>query len=183
MFSRRAMFVWMGIIIFSGMLFMGQPGWAPQQCANFQDPYPSTQPVGNTFTDSGYTFVVKEFLDMFGTPHSGQVNIELGDCAADGSPAVAFCSNANITYTPGFANGLTLRYWDHGGSLDIQINSERRQFEDFSVINGTVIGGTTVTCSGVCGEGGIGTLMVAGPVNEFHLGGQELCVDFICPIN
>jgi hypothetical protein len=52
-----------------------------------------------------------------------------------------------------------------------------------NVLHTTTVGGVLVTCTGPgCAGAGVGELGLEGSINEFYIGGQEFCVDDVCPI-
>ncbi|MCA9200147.1 MAG: hypothetical protein KDA87_21560, partial [Planctomycetales bacterium] len=80
----------------------------------------------------------------------------------------------------GPVDGLTMSFGEYGGNLNLEINGDFHNFEDFQDVNGLNIGGTLVQVIGGTGNG-TGELIVSGTVNSFKVGGQELWIDHICP--
>lgn len=135
--------------------------------------------LGDTFTSNGVDITVGDFqwsngvwcstasgcgyalVDEF--QNSGGTGIDLG------------VNNVSVTFNFGGVNGLSLLFGEYGGNLNITINGEFKNFNTFSDIDGTTIGGVSVS---VIGSGrGLGTLVLSGVVNSFSIGGQELWID------
>jgi len=78
--------------------------------------------------------------------------------------------------------GLSLLFGDYGGNLNIEINGDFRNFDDFEDIDGLTIGGVDVDVSVtyVSTHDYIGSLTLSGGICSFSIGGQELCVDHVC---
>jgi hypothetical protein len=76
--------------------------------------------------------------------------------------------------------GLALRFGEYGGNLNIDINGEFVNFENFADINGAVIGGVNVSVVNGLGNDQ-GTLTLLGTIESFAIGGQELFIDDVCP--
>jgi hypothetical protein len=80
----------------------------------------------------------------------------------------------------GAVPGATINFGEYGGNLNLEINGDFRNFNNFQDVNGAVIGGTSVTVP----AGGLGNdtglLRVDGPINSIKVGGQELWIDHVC---
>ncbi|MCC6799661.1 MAG: hypothetical protein IT325_06070 [Anaerolineae bacterium] len=89
-------------------------------------------------------------------------------------------NNINLAFDfPGTPSGLTLWFGEYGGNLNIRINGDFKNFADFADINGATIGGVQVAVAQLTPE--IGVLALAGPIDDFAIGGQELWIDTLCP--
>ena len=66
-----------------------------------------------------------------------------------------------------------------GGDINLEINGDFRNFENFSEINTSTIGGCTIEVTNGLGNDA-GTVKVTGTVTQFAVGGQELVIDDIC---
>lgn len=75
--------------------------------------------------------------------------------------------------------GLTLPFGEYGGNLNININGDFRNFENFADINGLVIGGVKVSVVNGFGND-TGLLQLSGGIGSFSVGGQELWIDNVC---
>ena len=190
MFSKKTMSVWVGIMMVAGMFLMGQDSWGPVlECVDFEDPgLGSVYNSGMTFTDSGADVIVGPFQWSNGV-WTSMGNAEIVDsaagwCDAGGSDQELLVNNVNVEFVfpASIDNGLTILFAEHGGNVNLMINGihmNRPNFGDMPLS----IGGVNVTCVGPgCAGGGQGELKLEGAINEFYFGGQEYCVDDICPI-
>jgi hypothetical protein len=92
-------------------------------------------------------------------------------------------NNVNLRFDFGTSwPGLSLYFGEYGGNLNIEVNGDFRNFEDFIDIHGILVGGVPVIVIGSaiaeCGE-----LFLAGEINSFAIGGQELFIDHVCPVD
>jgi len=76
-------------------------------------------------------------------------------------------------------SGLTLKFGEYGGNINLKINGQLENKEDFFVLNGSTVAGVSVTVTDL--GGGKGTLKLDGKITSFAIGGQELWIDSICP--
>ena len=77
--------------------------------------------------------------------------------------------------------GLDLHFGEYGGNLNIEINGVFKNFDNFADINGRNIGGVQVWVLNGFGND-TGKLTLVGAINSFSIGGQELWIDHICPL-
>jgi len=190
MISKRSVIAWVGIFLVSGMFLMGQDAWGPVvECVDFEDPAAGTLIyVGTTVTDSG--------ADVTGVPfqwsngiwtNNGNAEIVLADaawCHAGGTGQELLVNNINveIEWPAALANGLTVLFAEHGGNVNLGVNGAHANAENFDGLVG-MLGGVVVSCSGPgCTGGGLAQLKLEGTVNQFYIGGQEFCIDDVCPI-
>ncbi len=133
--------------------------------------------VGQTFTSGGMSATVKKFNLLPSGTASGTVTV--GDNKhAGGAGNELLLENANIDLSFGIPlNGIGLQYGDLGGNLNLNINGDFQNFQDFVDVDNMVIGGTNVFV--VVDAGGAGAVFVVGPVSTFSVGGQELAIDNI----
>jgi len=150
-------------------------------CVEFEEQQVGTQyVVGDTFTDSGVSITVEPFTWSNGTStSSGVATIDSGG-QAGGSGNDVNTNNVNLSFDlPGAPTGLTMRFGEYGGNLNLRINGDFRNFEDFADIDGATIGGVQVAVAQLTPQRGV--LVLAGAINDFAVGGQELWIDDICP--
>lgn len=77
-------------------------------------------------------------------------------------------------------NALKGRFGEYGGNLNLIINGQFRNFENFSDIDGAVIDGVSVSV--LFGSGNDqGEILLEGEIYSCAIGGQELFIDSICP--
>jgi uncharacterized repeat protein (TIGR02543 family) len=136
--------------------------------------------VTDTFTCSGATMTVKQF-EYTGGPWTSDGHAWVDNVQnAGGSGLDINCNNANINFDFGSPlDGLSLLYGEYGGNLNIDINGIFQNFEDMADIDGLTIGGVDVTVADFGGSKG--KLTLAGTINSFDIGGQELWIDDVCP--
>lgn len=150
-------------------------------CVKFEEQTPGTEyVVGDTFTDAGVPITVEEFTWSNGTTTSaGMAVIDTNNLAGSiGNDINA--NNVNLSFDfPNTPAGLTLWFGEYGGNLNIRINGEFQNFNDFADIDGTTIGGVQVAFAQLTPERGV--LALSGPIDDFAIGGQELWIDTICP--
>jgi hypothetical protein len=161
----------------------GEPPAA--DCAEFESLTLATQYfVGDTFSDGGVDFTVGEFTWGNGTPTASGFTAVDDQGLAGGSGQDMQVNNVNLIMDFGGAvDGLTLRFGEYGGNLNININGDFRNFDLMSDLNGlTPIGGVNVSVIGGMGND-TGVVDLQGNINFFSLGGQELWIDEVCPGN
>jgi len=149
-------------------------------CIEFEDQPSGTEyHVGDTFTDAGVLITVEPFTWSNGTPTSSGVAVIGTGGLAGGSGNEANTNNVNLSFAlPGTPAGLTMRFGEYGGNLNIRINGDFRNFDDFADIDGMTIGGVQVAVATLSPERGV--LVLDGPISDFAVGGQELWIDEIC---
>ena len=159
------------------------PPGGHQTCVSFESlSLGATYNVGDSFSDGSSTVLLEEFEWGNGqTTSSGVATVENGGLAG-GTGQEINVNNINLAFSfGGTVSGLTMRFGEYGGNLNIEINGDFRNFEDFSDIHGATIGGTTVSVSMTSTTGGqLGTLSITGNVTTFSIGGQELWIDDVC---
>jgi hypothetical protein len=73
---------------------------------------------------------------------------------------------------------VAFKYGDYGGNLNIEVNGDVRNIDQFTDIHGTTVGGASVTVTSSSVSGGQqGTVEITGSVDSFSVGGQELWID------
>jgi len=132
--------------------------------------------VGDTFVSDGVQITGEEYFWLpTGSTVDGFTKVQSnGD--AGGSDKEMWLNNINLSFDFGFVpiEGVSLQYGEYGGNVNLEINGDLHNVEDFSLLNGMNIGGVTVT---VVDAGSKGALFAIGPVNSFSIGGQELAID------
>ena len=84
-------------------------------------------------------------------------------------------NNANVDFDfGGIVNDIAFQFMDGGGNLNIEINGDFRNINEFSDIDGLSVGGTSVVLGGTPSYG---TLYINGTIDSFSVGGQELNID------
>lgn len=147
--------------------------------------------VGDTFTDSGATITVLLFQWGNASWTSGGYAKVVDQSRAGHSGMEVNTNNVNLGFKfSSTLKGLSINFGEYGGNLNIQINDEFKNFQDFDDINGTTIGGVSVSV--IDGDGNNkGRLILSGEMDTFNfqekkfnflIGGQELWIDHVCPL-
>jgi hypothetical protein len=188
MFRRHLILAWLGIIFLSGIFLMGQDTWLPAlECVDFEDPtLGSVYHLFDTFADSGADVTGRHFeWYPSGWTSGGYAEIVLPDwCDAGGSGQDLLINNINMEFDfpAAISKGLKILFAEHGGNVNLGVNGIQKNVENFVDLVG-LVAGVNVTCTGPgCTGGGQGELKLEGAINEFYIGGQEFCIDNVCPI-
>jgi len=135
--------------------------------------------LGDTFTTNGVDISVGDFQwgnSVWCSTVSGCGFAEVDEFQNSGGTGNDLgVNNVSVAFNFGSVNGLSLLYGEYGGNLNITINGEFKNFNAFSDIDGTTIGGVSISAIDL--GGGLGTLILSGVVNSFSIGGQELWID------
>ncbi|HNZ48457.1 MAG TPA: hypothetical protein PKN92_06385, partial [Candidatus Hydrogenedentes bacterium] len=137
--------------------------------------------VGEPVFILGVPFTTSEFFWLpDGSTSSGTVSVT--ENVIDGVPVLAL-DNINLGYT--FGSGvnpppcISIFYVESGGNINLEINGDLRNVEDFADLNGQSVGGVSVFDFPYDGE--LRVLHLQGIASSFKLGGQELFLEKICP--
>lgn len=154
------------------------------ECVDFEDlTLGAVYSVSDQFKDSGICILASDFQwDDLTTWFRGGFSTVINTGQAGGSGQEMWLNNINLVFV--FCRqltGLTLRFGEYGGNLNIKINDDFQNFENFDDIHGSTIGGVSVAIAGVGGGQGMGTLTLSGTIDSFSIGGQELAIDDVCP--
>ena len=153
------------------------------ECIDFEDLALGTvYSVSDQFKDSGTCILASEFQWFNLTWTRDGYSEVTADGQAGGSGQEMWFNNINLVFV--FCRqltGLTLKFGEYGGNLNIKINDDFQNFENFDDIHGDTIGGVSVTISGDGDGQGMGTLTLSGTIDSFSIGGQELAIDDVCP--
>ena len=137
--------------------------------------------VGQPIDTHGLRFIGSPFQWSNGVWTSGgrATVVALGRAGGSGKEIAVNNINLELDIGPPLA-GLSLLFGEYGGNLNLRINGDFRNFNNFADINGATIGGVRVTVvNGFGNDKGI--LRLEGMVDEFSVGGQELFVDDLKP--
>ena len=74
---------------------------------------------------------------------------------------------------------LSFLFGEYGGNLNMHVNGDFRNFENFADFNGLVVGGAKVAVLKGYGND-FGYLQLSGAIRSFAVGGQELWIDNVC---
>jgi len=161
---------------------VGPPHHEFMGCVDFESLPPATDYVFlDTFTDSGVPITVEAFQWSNGTWTTGNhARVDTRQMAG-GTGKDINLNNVNLRFHLGKvgANALTVAVGEYGGNINMQVNGEFRNFENFPEIDSTMIGGTQVSVAGGA-QNQTGTVSLTGLVKSFSIGGQELWIDDVC---
>lgn len=152
-----------------------------ESCIDFEQQVLSTvYNVGDVFTEDGVTITMRDFVDGGGgVTATGEATIENSLQAGHAGQELAV-NNINVSFRFGGSNeGISLFFGEYGGNLNIRVNGDFRNFDNFVDINGAIIGGATVAVVNGLGND-MGTLTLSGTVEILTIGGQELWIDHVC---
>ena len=158
-----------------------------EECIDFEDERLGAEYfVGDSFVADASGFQADIRVRPFtfsdgGTTAGGVARVESGGNAGHAGQEIAV-NNVLLEFDfGGPVEGLMLNFGEYGGNLNILINGDFVNFEDFHEIDGMDIGGVHVSVPlGGSGQD-TGTLKLEGTVESFAIGGQELWIDNICP--
>lgn len=153
-------------------------------CIHFNDlPLGANYFVGDTFVSVGTPIDARPFQWSNGVWTNGGVAEVDPAVASGGSGHEMEVNNINLQFNlgAGFSNGLTYQFGEYGGNLNLAINGDFQNFDNYQDVDGAIIGGTLVRAVNGFGND-MGRLFVFGAVNEIVIGGQELWIDNVCPL-
>ncbi|RLA99544.1 MAG: hypothetical protein DRG83_12855, partial [Deltaproteobacteria bacterium] len=134
----------------------------------------ASYPVGSTFYSYGIPIRVLPFATSEGVwTTDGEAIIDNSWQGTSGN--VVNTNSVNIGFGfPYPLTGVTFRFDDAEGNLNISINGDFRNFDGYDDISGDFVGGVGVVA---VGSGNVGKASLSGTVTSFALGGQEHFVD------
>jgi hypothetical protein len=155
----------------------------PLQCVTFEEtPVGTRFAVGGSFVDAGATIEVRTFFFANGDPFEGGFALIEGDGQAGGSGQDVQVNNVNLAFDFGARlAGLSLQFGEFGGNLNLDVNGDFRNFNNFTDIDGDTIGGADVNVD-FDPDNQHGVLTLTGVIETFAIGGQELWLDDVCPL-
>jgi len=183
MIKIRVLFLLMMVLalVVSGAVCESPPP-GPMRCIDFEDLGLGTtyNCCGVSFHPPGYTVKTKDFQYSDGTwTNNGYAKVDNAG-KAGGSGQDMQVNNINLDFNfGGPVKSLTLYYGEYGGNLNIDINGDFKNFNDFTDIHGTTIGGVSVSVTTLGHD--MGKLKLLGNTTVFIIGGQELWIDNVCP--
>ncbi len=161
------------------VLMLGLPGMAAAQLVDFEDlVLGTTYVVGDSIPTGGIEIKAEPFQWSSGGWTSGGFAQVGNSGMAGGAGKEMVINNINLVFFPGGWGYATIDYGEHGGNLNIEINGDFVNFEDFIDIDGKTIGGVVVAVVDYGAPGHCaGRLYLTGPINTFSIGGQEFAID------
>ena len=152
--------------------------------AGFDDlPLGGNYTVGTGFTSGQADFAIRPFFSPPGPAcavpfGNGFATVVASDFAcAPGQELLV--NNVNVAIDFGTTiTAIAISYGELGGNVNLAINGDCRNLNNFADVNGAVVGGAEVHVIDFAAPGqGCGVLYASGPIHEFMLGGQELWID------
>lgn len=138
----------------------------------------TTYRVGNEFSSGAADFLVRPFTWSDGqTTEDGFASVDPAAAMAGGTGLELQVNNVLIDI--GFGGPLeraTLRFGDHGGNVNLEVNGDLVNVDDLADLSGSTVGGVRVTVVQEPQEP-TGTLTLDGRIGSFAIGGQELWID------
>lgn len=150
----------------------------------FEDLVPGTSyGFGDLFTTDGVPIDVEAFQSSGGGLFANFAQVDT-DQNSGGTGNDLEINNVILDFgVPVGTNSFSFLFGEFGGNLNLNINGDFRNFEDFQDIDGLVIGGVTATViSGGFGNDQGSIEFSGGPIALFKLGGQELWIDDVMAI-
>jgi hypothetical protein len=155
---------------------------------NFNDLVVGTKysKVNDTMTTSGTEIYVLRFqwsnLNWTSDGYAEVVNSNL----AGGTDKETFINNVNLGFNLNDASAITFSFRDKGGNINISVNNDFKNIQDFIEINNTTVGGVNVTIESYDPQNNMGIVRLSGKMSKFKfdekqilflVGGQELYID------
>ena len=161
--------------------FIAAPAMGATVVAHFDDLIAGTtyNCCGANFNSAGVSVTTRSFQWSGGTwTTDGFAKVD-DTALACRSGLEMWVNNINLEFDYGVAlNLVEIYYGEYGGNLNLNVNGDFRNFNNFIDIDGLVIGGATVSVVDVGSPGNCcGKLTLRGPINSFFVGGQELWID------
>jgi hypothetical protein len=170
-------------VLFMALAVAGDEERPSLQCVAFEETPVNTRfAVGDSFVEAGVTIEVRTFFLANGDPIEDGFALIEGDGQAGGSRQDVQVNNVNLAFAFGVRlAGLSLQFGEFGGSLNLDVNGDLRNFNNFTDIDGDTIGGADVDVN-FDPDNQHGVLTLRGVIETFAVGGQELWLDDVCPL-
>jgi hypothetical protein len=153
-------------------------------CLKFSDLTPgTTYNVGDTITTSRTNIVVERFQWSGGAwTSNGRAGVDNRQYA-QGTGNDLTTDNTNLNFQFDYPiDSVSFRFGDLGGNINIRVNGNHKNEQNFINLNGSLIGGVQMTVDAFQqGNNWYGKVVLDGTINDFAVGGQELWLDDICP--
>ncbi len=146
------------------------------QVLDFEDLVPSTvYPNGSSFVTGGVTVNVGDFTFFpSGDSFSGGQSNVLGS-GSPGSGQAMGMGNVVLDFIfGGPIPSISFKYDDAGGNINLVVNGDLFNAEDFTDADGQTVGGASVS---VMDTSGTGMVTITGSISQFAVGGQEFGLD------
>jgi hypothetical protein len=160
------------------------PTGVAADCLDFEDlRLGADYHVPDRFMDSDIGMTVRAFQwgnGQWTTDGFAEVD-DQGHAGGSGQEMTINNVNLDFDFCCVLEKGLTLRFGEYGGNLNIEINGIFQNFENFADIDGANFSGVVASVTNGLGND-MGTLTLKGQIWSFALGGQELWIDDVCPM-
>lgn len=149
------------------------------RCADFDDlAEGSSYRVGDVFETQGYTVTCREFFLPDGSMTSGEAYVNMASASGGtGLELQLYSVNAEFDFGSQVPC-VSFLFAEYGANINMEVNNDFRNVENFADMNGLTVGGCFVT---VTNGANAGIVLIQGQINQFKLGGQELAIDEVCP--
>jgi hypothetical protein len=140
--------------------------------------------TGAAFTEGAVVMKVGPFQWVSGIyTWNGYAEVD-GGGAAGGSGQDLRLNNVTVSFDfGGPVNAIRSAVGEYGGNINLEVNGSLWNFDDFSKLPGTSLGGVSVTSvvtPTTFPTGEVGYIELVGPITSFSIGGQELWIDDVC---
>lgn len=156
-----------------------------QNCIHFDNLTPTTRyNAGDMFTSAGIDITVAPFRFADGTTGANYAEVDFPAMQTAGFLNEMEVNNINLIFDldDRFDKGLAFQFGEYGGNINIMVNGDYRNIDNFADIDGLTIGGAHIKVFRGFGNDR-GRVMIYGEVREFMVGGQELWIDNVCPLD
>ena len=140
-----------------------------------------TYHVMDTTSSEGVTMNFKPFFYADGSPHTGGYGMVIDSSHACQADHELMLNNINCTYdfasSIGSQSYVRFAFGEYAGNINMDVNGDMRNTDNFIDLDGKVIGGATfkVISGGLGNDCGIAEL--SGTIHTLTLGGQQFVVD------
>ena len=135
---------------------------------------------GETFSSTNVRITVAPFEWSNSEMTSNGIAYVTTNQQAGGFGVELQVNNVNLfIYPRNPPSRVSLLFGEYGGNLNININGDLRNFENFADIDGLEIGGAKAYVLQGFGNDK-GYLQLSGAIQSFGVGGQELSIDNVC---
>jgi hypothetical protein len=157
-------------------------------CCHFEDASTGTYYIGDSFIDSGVIITVDRFQGDDGTwcdavvpPYCGYARVQNTTSMVGRGGNEVFVSNASLRFDfPDYSfTDVSLRYCKYDGNINIEINGNLTNVENFSDLVSPIKG--AYVNAGNFGNG-TGVIGLSGNISSLAVGGQEMWIDAVCRV-
>ena len=141
----------------------------------------TTYAVGDAFTSGAATYRVEPFFapgpDCTGLV-AGGARIQNGGLAcSNGNELEIHDANVGITFGT-TVDRVVLNYGEYGGNVNLTINGDCRNVDNFNELNATDVGDVRVIVGDFDQSGNsCGMMYLVGPIEQLRIGGHDLLID------